>query len=310
MQSSRYILSAVTMIFASWCTVAMGGTSPELKLSVQSPTAKLAPCEPLWVTIELKNHGKKPIQVQSALSVESGAVAIYTAFNEGDYVGFYRPGVHFSDRTLDDKVAWNYESIENGESVTGGGWILFNMAPLETDPKAREFVFKKPGRYRLKAVYERKGMRVESVPVTIVVEPLPKSEEDAFKLWCRPEIGETVQGKMGPANVYADLKQFVEKYPKSIYAAFAALTLAEHCFNDTDEPDRRDKGLKYLEIAAQASKHPRIQEQVAVLRSSWGPKKSDEEYQEDVIRRVQSGEIYNTTSPKKSTTPKSASHSP
>ena len=298
-----------TIVFPIRHVLGKSEPPPTMDLSIQLPRAKIIVCEPLWVSFELKNLGQKPVKVQSDLSLRGGAISLEIAFEKGGFIKFYKPGEYFSDHTLSEDVVYNFEPIQKDESLVGSEWVLFNMAPTEINlhpmmkpSKNRGFVFKTPGHYRLKAVYERKGIRVESKTISIEVEALPKDEEEAFKLWCRPEIGETVQGGMGPAAIYTDLKQIVEKYPKSIYTAFSALALAEHFFKDNDDKDAKSKGLKYLEIAAQSSKNPRIQEQVVELRSSWGPKVYDEKYEEDVIRRVQSGEIYNIKSSKKKIT--------
>lgn len=259
-------LFSLVMLTASFATESQAN---KLEFSIRTPKATVISCEPVSVDLKLVNRDSQPVRVQDGFSLEDGDLVISVAFEGGEFVRCSMPSFN----------ALKKRAIDHTDLQAGGEMHAFE--PILFDAKRQEFVFKNPGRYRLKATYYgvKIGKELESQVLDITVLPLPKSEEAASALWCVLDVGlffhEPGYSQEKPI-AQKNMERIIEKFPGSAYAFYSALALARSSYKSYNHgwgsgATDLESALKYLGKASHLTRDAGLREAVKLLRKEWAP---------------------------------------
>ena len=213
------------------------------EIAVENASTSVTLGEPIVIKLVLRNSSQQDVQIED--------------YNPYDYMLLYanirKPNGELfrSLKTLtefysEDNILKPGEYYCHYWDITTGGIVY---PPQEPQPPCCPFVFNEIGRYRVVATYEKLG--INSNELIIEVLPVPPGEQEAFEAFRNAATDVfiiTGTSKFDTNNV-AELEQFIQKFPDSIYVDYARYYVARYWVKGGIGRTQVDynKGLSLLE---------------------------------------------------------------
>ena len=187
------------------------GPEKDVVLSLRVDSSEILQCEPLRFTLSLVNRSPETQQV-SAGCVLWGS--IYATPEQGASFVCGHPESY--GRCLFGEI-----KLKPGMALHEPGTLLLFREKRHKDP----FVFRKPGRYRLKAQIVLNGKPLESREVEIFVKPIPQTEIKPLELFQQMPLARAIQGWELSETSAKQAAKLIAEYPTSMYADHARFFL-------------------------------------------------------------------------------------
>jgi len=201
----------------------------DLTFSVSSPQKKILVCEPYFVNMALKNlDKKKSIEVGAQLAIEYDYVKIFVSYDEEEFkrVGF--------GPVVDAIIPTS--TLDPNESVKEGEMLLYNGI-------TNEFVFERPGSYRVKFAFWHSLGNVSLESNILKVKVGKHKQSEALELFKGVDQSKFVMFGWYDESVVVKLQKLVDDYPKSVYSMYAAWSLGKYYFGQATKAMKRDFDL-------------------------------------------------------------------
>lgn len=242
---SLSLVVSISVVLASWLILFSGmaaaASDPSLMITATTDKNRYLLGEPVYLTIQLRNVGEKPVKIPKRINAKEGIVVVRVTTPQEFTFGYVPLTVLDSD---------SLPVVLKPGGVAGEVFPIFYGA--------RGWTFPKPGTYQISVSYiplgERKGS-CKAEPLTIVVvddkagasliKEGPASHEAArFLLW---QSGDHLRKGI------ALLENAIDSYPDSLIADYANLALGkslsspftDYAVNRARQPNYR-RALEYL----------------------------------------------------------------